>query len=112
MILANKKIAVTGATGMLGIYICRELLNAGCKVIGVVRNPEKSKFLISEGVEFKKADLNDKGSLEKAFASADAVISNAALYDMTNTNWHDNYQANKQAQRTYLQPLLLLKYIV
>ena len=89
------KIAVTGATGMIGVYICRALLKRGAHVIGVVRNPDKADFLRREGVEFRKADLLDYASLERAFVGIDAVVSNAALYQITNMNWEANYGPNK-----------------
>ena len=95
MVLKDKTVAVTGASGMIGVYICRALRNHGAQVIGVVRNPEKAAFLKKEGVEFRKADLSDAASLEKAFAGADAVVSNAALYRLTNLDWEANYEANK-----------------
>ena len=84
MDLKGKNIAVTGATGMIGVYICRALLKRGAHVIGVVRNPDKADFLRREGVEFRKADLLDYASLERAFVGIDAVVSNAALYQITN----------------------------
>jgi dihydroflavonol-4-reductase len=95
MDIQGKKIAVTGASGMLGVYICRALLKAGAKVIGVVRNPHKATFLENEGVEFRKADLLDGPSLEHAFAGVDAIVSNAAMYNLTNMDWEANYRPNK-----------------
>lgn len=80
MELQGKTIAVTGASGMLGTYLCRSLLAAGAGVVGVVRNPDKAPFLAEEGVEFRKADLTDPVSLEHAFTGCDAILSNAAMY--------------------------------
>src|SRR4051812_3914027 len=96
MELANKTVAVTGASGMLGAYLCRALLGAGARVVGVVRNPKKARFLEREGVEFREADLMDRAALTAAFHGADAVVSNAALYDVRNQRWADNYRANKE----------------
>ena len=96
MDLTKRTVAVTGASGMLGVYLCRALLKRGCKVIGVVRNPEKAAFLAREGVVFRKADLTDRAALTEAFRGTDAVISNAALFNVRNQKWADNYQANKE----------------
>src|SRR5574340_135417 len=96
MELQGKTVAVTGASGMLGAYICRALLAAGAKVRGVVRNPEKAAFLANEGVTFAVADLADRAALTEAFRGADAVVSNAALYSIRNFKWADNYKANKE----------------
>ena len=96
MDLKNKIIAVTGASGMLGVYICRALLAEGARVRGVVRNPQKAAFLEEEGVVFARADLNDRSSLTKAFHGVEALISNAALYSMKKMlAWEENYRANK-----------------
>jgi nucleoside-diphosphate-sugar epimerase len=95
MELAGKLIAVTGASGMLGVYIARALLAAGARVRGVVRNPDKASFLAREGVEFAKADLEDRDALTQAFRGCDAIVSNAALYSVRNSRWEDNYRANK-----------------
>jgi len=96
MDLSNKTVAVTGASGMLGAYLCRALLQAGAHVVGVVRTPQKARFLEREGVEFRKADLMDRAALTQAFRGADAVVSNAALYNVLNHSWADNFRANKE----------------
>lgn len=105
MNLKGKKIAVTGASGMIGVYICRSLLEAGASVIGVVRNPDKADFLKNEGVEFRKADLGDKESLVQAFKGCDGVVSNAALYRLTNNNWQDYYKTNLQGTENVFSAL-------
>ena len=43
--LQGKTVAVTGASGMIGAYLCRSLLAAGAHVVGVVRTPSKAAFL-------------------------------------------------------------------
>jgi len=95
MDVTNKLVAVTGASGMLGVYIVRALLAAGARVRGVVRNPQKAAFLTREGVEFATADLRDRAALTEAFRGCDAVVSNAALWSLTNMRWNDNFEANK-----------------
>jgi nucleoside-diphosphate-sugar epimerase len=105
MDLQGKTVAVTGASGMLGTYLCRSLLGAGAHVVGVVRNPDKAPFLAEEGVEFRKADLMDPISLEQAFAGCDAVISNAAMYVATKSfgAWQAHKKANVEGTRNVLE---------
>lgn len=79
MELANAKIAVTGATGFLGRYIVRSLIERGAHVIAVVRNPDRVPAFRARGVELRKADLSDVDALSAGFEGTDAVVSNAAL---------------------------------
>ncbi len=95
MDIKDRTIAVTGATGMLGAYLCSALLREGARVVGVVRNPDKAPFLREQGVELRRADLMDRAALTQAFIGCDAVISNAALYRWMNMSWQDNFNANK-----------------
>lgn len=94
MKVSGSVIAVTGATGMLGSHIARALVDAGAKVRAVVRNPSKGHFLEPLGVEFRKADLLDRPSLEEAFRGSDAVVSCAALWVLGLAPWDDFYRAN------------------
>lgn len=105
MELQGKMIAVTGASGMIGVYICRSLLAAGAKVIGVVRNPEKAAFLAKEGVEFRRADLMEPDALKKAFEGCDAVISNAAMYVVAKSMhaWAEHEKANLDGTRNVME---------
>jgi nucleoside-diphosphate-sugar epimerase len=105
MELQNKLIGVTGASGMLGVYLSRALLAAGAYVRGVVRNPEKAAFLANEGVEFATADLQDRAALTEAFRGCDAVVSNAALYAVMNMRWEDNFKANKEGTENVYEAL-------
>jgi dihydroflavonol-4-reductase len=103
--LKGKTVAVTGASGMIGVYLCRSLLRAGAHVIGVVRNPEKAAFLAAEGVEFRKADLADTAALTAAFQGCDAVIANAAMYisGKSMSAWEDHEKANLDGTRHVYQ---------
>ncbi len=103
--LKGKTVAVTGASGMIGVYLCRSLLRAGAHVVGVVRNPEKAAFLAAEGVEFRKADLVDTAALTAAFQGCDAVIANAAMYvaSKSMSSWEDHEKANLDGTRNVYQ---------
>jgi dihydroflavonol-4-reductase len=105
MSLQGKTVAVTGASGMIGAYLCRSLLAAGAHVVGVVRNPAKAAFLAEQGVEFRKADLNDAASLQVAFNGCDAIISNAAMYVATKgfSAWQAHEKANVEGTRNVFE---------
>ena len=77
--MANKKvIAVVGATGAQGGGLARAILadpNGGFACRAITRDPNKdqAKALAAKGADVVKADLDDVGSLEKAFAGAQAA---------------------------------------
>ncbi len=70
--MAGKTIVVVGATGRQGSQVARQLAQGGWKVRGLTRKPESKKTdaLKQAGAEVVQADLNDVGSLERAFAGA------------------------------------------
>lgn len=103
MNLEGKRIAVTGATGFIGRYLCAELLRRGAEVIGVVRNPDRVPQLREQGVTLRRADLADPAALRAGFEGVDAVVSNAALFDLDNSNWQDLERTNIQGGRNVMQ---------
>ena len=86
MDLAERSIAVTGATGFLGRYICTALLNRRARVIGAVRSPDRGADLSAKGVELRTADLLDLPTLRSAFEGVDAVVANAAVVSAKQTS--------------------------
>jgi uncharacterized protein YbjT (DUF2867 family) len=65
---------VMGITGNVGGAAAENLLAAGKKVRGVVRNPEKAKAWADKGVELVQAAYDDAAGLAKAFAGAEGVF--------------------------------------
>src|SRR6516162_493154 len=76
----NSTVLVVGATGVLGMEVCRQLAAAGKKVKGLVRTSsqeEKVHGLHELGVEAVTGDMKDLQSLYRAFQNVDAIISTA-----------------------------------
>jgi uncharacterized protein YbjT (DUF2867 family) len=74
-------ILVVGATGLLGMEICRRLRHDGKSVRGLVRatsDGAKTAELVNTGVELVRGDLKDPPSLEAACAGIATVISTAS----------------------------------
>src|SRR5262245_14427935 len=74
----NSTVLVVGATGVLGMEVCRQLAVAGKKVKGLVRTSsqeEKINGLHELGVETVTGDMKDPESLYQAFQNVDAIIS-------------------------------------
>lgn len=72
---------VVGATGLLGIEICRRLVDAGKPVRALVRptsNPARLEELRGLGVSLVEGDLKDPSSLEAACRGMKAVLSTAS----------------------------------
>ena len=74
----NSTVLVVGATGVLGMEVCRQLAAAVKKVKGLVRTSsqkEKVDGLRELGVETVTGDMKDPQSLYQAFQNVDAIIS-------------------------------------
>lgn len=74
-----KKIFVTGADGMLGSNICRELLKQGYKVKAVCLPNTKSRTLEGLDIEMKHGDILDTDFLNREMKDCHSVIHIAAL---------------------------------
>ena len=75
------KTLLVGATGLLGLDICRWLTDANHEVRALVRptaDPGKRTALEALGVELVEGDLKDSDSLARACAGVRAVISTAS----------------------------------
>ena len=94
MRLRGATVAVTGATGFLGRYLVRVLLDRGAHVVGVVRSPERAREFAAAGLELRRADLAQPEHLARAFAGADAVIANAALLSLRPRAWQEFVRTN------------------
>ncbi len=79
--VTESKILVVGATGFLGMEICRQLTANHKNVVGFVRKTaaeEKTKALKQWGVQLAEGDLKDRASVKKALHGIDTVISTAS----------------------------------
>ena len=74
------RIAVVGATGMIGRHVAREALRAGHGVIAVCRHPQLLELINDVDCEPRQANLEDVNSLIRSFGGGDAVIHCAAYY--------------------------------
>jgi nucleoside-diphosphate-sugar epimerase len=79
-------VAVTGATGFVGSYVCKELLSRGFTVRAVVRDPSNEdkvahlKAMANAGshLQFARGNLMEAGSYDEAFVGCGAVVHCAA----------------------------------
>ena len=73
----SRTIVVTGATGLQGGAVARQLLAEGCRVRAVTRNAQsaKAQALAARGAEVVQADLTDPASLAPVVQGAHGVFS-------------------------------------
>ena len=72
------KIAVIGATGLLGQPVTKELIKAGFEVTIVARTPAKAQDLFPQ-IPVIEGDVKDIKSLKKAFSGQDAIYLNLSI---------------------------------
>lgn len=73
---------VTGATGFIGGYLVRQLVERGHQVVALVRSPKKVQALADLGVELHKGDIIDRETLRAPMTGADGVFHLAAWYKL------------------------------
>ena len=67
------RVAVAGATGVIGRSVVPALVEAGHEVVGLARTLDKARLLERLGAESHRGSLFDHDSLVRMFDSADAV---------------------------------------
>jgi len=72
-------VLVTGATGLTGSHVCRQLIERGDVARALVRSPEDAAPLVDLGVELVPGDITDPESVLAASRGAEAVVHTAAL---------------------------------
>lgn len=89
------RLAVTGASGLVGRNVCQVAHEIGHQVLAVVRRPPAAP----EPYDHALAWLDDADSLRKAFAGADVVMHCAALYAYGAARQSDVLQTNVEGTR-------------
>ena len=72
-------IFVTGATGLTGSNVCKQLIERGDRVRALVRATSDAEPLAAMGVELVGGDITEAGSVKRAAEGCDAAIHTAAL---------------------------------
>lgn len=77
------KVFVTGASGFVGSAIVNDLINAGHKVLGLVRSDKGAEQISAAGAEVLRGDVNDPEMLRRGTTTCDAVIHTAFNHDFS-----------------------------
>ncbi|MCB0804709.1 MAG: SDR family oxidoreductase [Bacteroidales bacterium] len=70
----KNKILVTGATGTIGTFVCKQLKDRNAEFTALVRSREKAMSLADQGIEIAFGDLSDRESLQKAMTGIDKLF--------------------------------------
>jgi dihydroflavonol-4-reductase len=96
------KLAIVGATGMLGQHALHGAPAAGHQVRVTFRNAESLKKLSIQPTEHVKADLSDTASLAAAMRGCDAVINAAGYYPTIPRKWQDDVALARAEQLRFI----------
>lgn len=72
-------VLITGATGTVGYPIARDLAARGERVTALVRDPDRARARLPEGVSTVAGDVTDRASVDRAMAGRDVVFHAAGL---------------------------------
>lgn len=96
-------VAVTGGSGVVGTALIRHLVESGERVVALSRSIESDRALSSGGVEPRRGDILDHGSLVAAFSGSEIVFHVAGVNEMCLRDPSPMYRANVDGTRTVLR---------
>jgi nucleoside-diphosphate-sugar epimerase len=96
------KVLVTGATGLAGANICRQLIERGDTVRALARATADTAPLEALGVEIATGDVTDADEVRRAAAGSDAAIHCAALLGGASQNLADFEVVNTRGTKHLL----------
>jgi len=73
------KVALTGATGFVGLHVARVLLGRGERVVCLVRSPSRAREIVAAGARVVEGDLSQPDALDRLVTGVDVVIHVAGL---------------------------------
>lgn len=97
-------IAVTGASGLLGGNLIRELLSQGQHVRALIHQDQRAVSGLD--LETVSVDLTDVSSLEHAFAGVDVVYHLASVISLRMDSWDELYHVNILGTRNVVDACL------
>lgn len=99
------KVFVTGATGVLGRRLVRQLVARGHTAVGLVRNEQGAQLMQSLGAESYMGDLFDAGVLNRAASGAEAIIHAATAIPTNPKATAQDWAMNDRIRREGTQAL-------
>ena len=87
----NKKITITGATGLIGTQLCRALISKGNEVTVFTRNIESAKKTLGEKLMYVKWNYKNSTEWQDSLQHQDAVIHLAGA-NLFGKRWTESYK--------------------
>jgi nucleoside-diphosphate-sugar epimerase len=100
---------LTGATGFIGGRVARQLIEAGHRVIALVRDKSKAGVLKALGVELFEGDITDKECMRQPMSQAEGIFHIAAWYQIGTRDSHLAKSVNVDGTRNVLELMRELK---
>ncbi len=96
----NRKIVITGATGLIGQRLSSALTNRGDEIFIFTRDTEKAKKIIPNAADYIEWDYNAPYKWEQHLDGKDAVIHLAGA-NLFGKRWTDDYKKIIMGSRKY-----------
>lgn len=87
----NKKIIITGATGLIGVELCNALINSGDEVTVFSRNIESAKKILGDKFIYVRWDYKNPSQWQDSLMDQDAVIHLAGA-NLFGKRWSKEYK--------------------
>lgn len=97
---------VTGATGFIGVPLCKALVARGHSVHALVRSPSRANKIAHPEVRMFLGHILEPGSLEEGMASCSVVFHLAALARVWSPHVSDFYDINVRGTRLVMEAAL------
>jgi uncharacterized protein len=94
----TKRVVVTGATGMIGRALCKQLNAKGYQVVAFSRDPQKARRVVPGAAEYVAWTPSESGPWAGAIDGAHAVIHLAGA-SLFGKRWSESYKREIVASR-------------
>lgn len=93
-----KRVVVTGATGLIGKFLCRKLVERGDEVVVFSRDPEGARSKVPGAANYVAWTPEESGPWASAIDGADAVV-NFGGASLFGKRWSDAYKREIRESR-------------
>jgi uncharacterized protein len=87
----NKKVIITGASGLIGLHLCKELIRRGNEITIFSRTPEKTRIIIPGAVEYVNWNYHEPKEWQNIVDGKNAIIHLAGA-NISGKRWTEKYK--------------------